>query len=254
MITKVKDLISRSMGCLVLALPPLMVACAPPSTPTRLVLPVTPTVPTYPVTPTVPTNPVAPTVPAPPSGEPPSVDLTGQYTLTLLLSPSCTTGRQPMPFPSSTQTRNYDATITQRDGQVEVVFTPTECSGGYYDRAGICAPIPPQVDCQTRTYSAGGCALGSVSGHELTFAVIPAPATPECAGGDYWWEEFTTAEVFEACGTWHASIDAPARITGTVDGTFAYHRAYPDLNSPNRTWTSQLYCQATDHQFTLTKR
>ena len=37
----------------------------------------------------------------------------------------------------------------------------------------------------------------------------------------------TATEVFEACGTWRASIDDPARIAGTVNGTFGYLRLTP---------------------------
>jgi hypothetical protein len=157
------------------------------------------------------------------------------------------------PFPAAAQTRTYDATIRQRGPDLDVAFTPAECHGGFYDRAGVCAPLPQQLDCSRRTLPNGGCASGTVSGRDMTFAIIPAPATPRCAGGDYWWEEFTTTEAFEACGTWRASIDDPARIVGTVDGTFHYAKADADLESSRR-WISQLYCRATDHQFTLTKR
>ena len=193
-----------------------------------------------------------------PSPTPATVDLTGQYTLTLLASPSCTSvvdgiSHQSLPFPSAAQTRSYDAKITQLYNQLEVLFTPAECNGGYYRESGICAPIPARVDCHTTTFPNGGCALGSVRGREMTFDVTPAPATPHCGGGDYWWEQFSTTEVFEACGTWRASIDDTARITGTVDGTFGYLRAPPDRN-PSHLWESDLYCRATDHQFTLTKR
>src|SRR5713226_8200708 len=86
-------------------------------------------------------TPTAPTVPpsAPPA--PPAVDLTGAYALTLVASPRCVTvtdtvSRQPLPFPSAVQTRAYDARIAQRGGELEVVFTPAECHGGWYGEPG----------------------------------------------------------------------------------------------------------------------
>ena len=186
-----------------------------------------------------------------------AVDITGQYILTLLASPTCTAvvdgiSQRPLPLPTAAQMRRYDARVTQRSAQLEVVFTPAECNGGYYREPGICGPLPAQLNCQTRAYAAGGCALGVVSGRDMTVDVIPAPATPHCAGGDYWFEPFTGTEVFEACGIWRASIDDPAHITGTVEGTFGYLRAPAD-RYPGHFWESDLYCRATDHHFTLTK-
>jgi len=186
-----------------------------------------------------------------------AVDIAGEYTLTLLASPTCTAvvdgiSQQPLPLPTAAQMRRYDAKVTQRSGQLEVVFTPAECSGGYYREPGICGPLPAPLNCQMRAFAAGGCASGVVSGRDMSFNVTPAPATPHCAGGDYWSEQFTATEVFEACGIWRASIDDPARITGTVDGTFGYLRA-PAERYRGHFWESDLYCRATDHHFTLTK-
>jgi hypothetical protein len=80
----------------------------------------------------------------------------------------------------------------------------------------------------------------------MTFDVTPSPATPLCAGGDYWYEAFTATEGFEACGRWRALIDDALYITGTVDGTFGYG----DRTLPG----SHRFCRASDHQFTLTRR
>jgi hypothetical protein len=76
---------------------------------------------------------------------------------------------------------------------------------------------------------------------------------PTCAGGDYWWESVSTTEVFETCGSWRALTDDPTRIPGTIDGAFGYYKGGGVGPGPN--WkTEDLFCRATDHQFTLTTR
>jgi hypothetical protein len=194
--------------------------------------------------------PNGPTLPQPKS-TPPNVDITGQYTLTLLASTNCTSvvdnvSGSSLQFPPSVQKRSYDATMTQREGDLEIVFTPGECRGGHYQGPGICGPLPTNLNCRRRTYPNGGCALGSVSGRQMTFHITPSPATPSCGGGDYWWEQFSATEVFEACGTGRASIDDDSHISGTVVGTFGY------VVTPSP--RSYRYCGAPDHQFTLTRR
>ena len=203
-------------------------------------------------------SPVGPTAPSGPV--PPAVDITGQYVLTIGVSPACATAPDEVsgewvPLPPAAQTRSYDAAITQHpSGQLEVVLTPAECGGGWYEEPGICRPLPSPIDCRTRVMAAGGCALGSVSGHEMAFAVPPESGTSRCGGGDYWFEQFTATEVFEACGTWMARIADISRIDGRFAGTFRYwRRASPD-SSPPRLWESLLYCPSGDHQFALLRR
>ena len=200
----------------------------------------------------LPTSPVL-RVPAPPPApipDPipfpsPAVDLTGRYTLTLFASPSCATviddvTRQPLPFPSAVLTRQYAANITQRDdGILEVAFLPSGCSGGYYSpSAEICIPIPAELDCKNSLCGRGY--VGGRDGREMTYEVHP----------EHWWEPFTNTERFEAWGTWRASIDDASHITGTVNGTFGYFKAYRD---PLRKEADQ-YCRAPDHRFTLARR
>ena len=187
-------------------------------------------------------SPPRPTFPAgPPSGP------TGSYTLTLTASPTCaivtdSVTRQPLPFPESVRVRRYAgefadgaATLTAMDGtgnQVHIGGTD------YY------SPRNPRP-------------LMTVTGTELTIIVPghvsgPGLQVPSCAGGDYWWEILSEApgdnEGFELCGTWRGSMEDPARIEGTIDGTFAYYRG---VVPP---WTTVLFCVAPDHRFTLTKR
>jgi hypothetical protein len=68
---------------------------------------------------------------------------------------------------------------------------------------------------------------------------------PTCSGGDYWWEGSNDSEVFDACGTWRASMDDPTRIAGTINGAFGYYRGGATGGGPN--WkTVDLFCRATD--------
>ena len=82
---------------------------------------------------------------------------------------------------------------------------------------------------------------------------VGSPEGPDatCAGGDYWWEIFNGTEIFEACGTWKASVADPARIAGTIDGAFGYYNTQGTTLPQKRT---SLFCRAADHQFTLTPR
>ena len=94
-----------------------------------------------------------------------------------------------------------------------------------------------------------------ISGRELTFSV---PGSEICGGGDYWWEALSPdREWFEVCGHWNASVDDPQHIAGVHVGTFAYHHLIdPSVSpSPNRgaAWVD-IYCNAIDHRFTLTRQ
>ena len=94
-----------------------------------------------------------------------------------------------------------------------------------------------------------------ISGRELTFSV---PGSEICGGGDYWWEALSPdREWFEVCGHWNASVDDPQHIAGVHVGTFAYHHLIdPSVSpSPNRgaAWVD-VYCNAIDHRFTLTRQ
>src|SRR5260370_33490521 len=101
--------------------------------------------------------------------------------------------------------------------------------------------------------------LRSVPGSDHTIIVPPSAGNlarrddsllgePTCSGGDYWWEVLSSTEVFDMCGTWRASMDDPPRIAGTIDGAFGYYKGV----GPH--WTTDLFCRAHDHQFTLDKR
>jgi len=97
----------------------------------------------------------------------------------------------------------------------------------------------------------------TVKGNELTI-VVPSEDggyianSPSWAGGDYWWEVLHQTpgrnQVFESCGTWTGTIQDSGRIEGTISGTFAYYVG----QGPN--WTTDLFCRATNHRFTLDKR
>jgi hypothetical protein len=94
-------------------------------------------------------------------------------------------------------------------------------------------------------------------GNELTIVVPPDDGggyivkDPGCAGGDYWWEEFDTTtgrQAFESCGTWKGAIQDSGRVEGTISGSFGYY-----VGSGSN-WTTDLFCKASDHRFTLVKR
>jgi hypothetical protein len=181
----------------------------------------------------------------------PGVGLTGSYALTLIASPSCATvtdwiTHQAMPFPDSVRVRHYDAEFTGRSG----ILTPTDGPGRQQIAIG--------------GLDDGGSSDFSVIDGVLTIIVPPnaedlarrddglLQGGPTCTGGDYWWESISSAEIFETCGTWRASMDDPKRIAGTIDGAFGYYKKGDVGRGPNL--TTDLFCRATDHQFTLTKR
>jgi hypothetical protein len=171
--------------------------------------------------------------------------------LTLIASPSCATvtdwiSHQPMSFPDSVRVRHYTAEFNGISGML------TSSTGGHIAIGGI------------DHYVYYGLPLLQVSGRDLTIIVPPNAADlagrddsvleggPTCSGGDYWWESVSTAEVFDTCGTWRASMDDLTRIAGTIDGAFGYYNSGGGGGGPN--WKAvDLFCRAKDHQFTLTK-
>jgi hypothetical protein len=180
--------------------------------------------------------------------------LTGSYTLTLIASPSCamvtdSISHQAMPFPESARVRHYNAEFSGISG----VLTRAGGGGGSISIGGI------------DHYAYYGSPLLWVNDRVLTIIVPPdaedlagrndslSQGGPTCSGGDYWWEGSNDSEVFDACGTWRASMDDPTRIAGTINGAFGYYRGGGTGVGPN--WkTVDLFCRATDHQFILTAR
>jgi hypothetical protein len=173
----------------------------------------------------------------------------GSYDLTLVASPNCSAvvewnSHQVMPFPESARVRRYAAEFTGASGEL----TPTDGAVGRIPIGGV------------DHYVYFGVMLLTVSNGQLTIVVPPdggdidgrndalLGGAPSCAGGDYWWENLSSTEYFELCGTWRAPVDDPMRITGTIHGAFGYYKGM----GPN--WTTDLFCRAADHQFTLTRR
>ena len=185
-------------------------------------------------------------IPPDPGGVPPpspgvqATGPTGSYLVTLTASQSCTmvadrvTGQQ-LPFPNSVRVRQYDgeftngtAVLTAKDGTANQVHL-----GGTDNYAF-----------QFET------ALMFMRDDTLTI-IVPGnlgrlPQSP-CAGGDYWWEPFGEQEVFELCGTWEGAMYT-TQIEGAIDGVFAYYKG----GGPNH--ATNLFCLATDHRFTLTRK
>jgi hypothetical protein len=153
---------------------------------------------------------------------------------------------QMLPFPAAVRVRQYagefvggTATLRAMDG-----------TGNSVSLGGI------------DNYAYPGRPLMTLQGNTLTIVVPPddggRPTT--CAGGDYWWEVFDkTAErrgfvisesdhVFELCGTWAGVAQESGRIEGTISGSFGYYVG----RGPN--YTTDLFCRAADHHFSLVKR
>jgi hypothetical protein len=177
--------------------------------------------------------------------------LNGSYSLTLVASPSCATvtdgvSHQVMAFPEYVRTRRYDAEFSGISG----MLTATDGTGNQVPLGGI------------DHYAYYGQHLLWIQNNVLTIIVPPGSdrlepvGTPEgpdatCAGGDYWWEILNGTEIFEACGTWKASVADPTRIAGTIDGAFGYYNT-KGTSLPQE--STNLFCRATDHQFILTPR
>ena len=73
-----------------------------------------------------------------------------------------------------------------------------------------------------------------------------------CAGGDYWWEPFDNAAqgtgAFESCGSWTGTIQESGTIESFINGSFG------NYGGKRPRWSTNLFCRATDHRFTLVKR
>jgi hypothetical protein len=141
---------------------------------------------------------------------------------------------QRLPFPNSVRVRQYDGEFTNGTA----VLTAKDGTGNRVPLGGI------------DHYTLYGQLLMFMRDDTLTI-IVPGnlgrlPQSP-CAGGDYWWEVFGEEEVFELCGTWEGAMYTTL-IEGAIDGVFAYYKG----GGPNHTTT--LWCRATDHRFTLTRK
>ena len=172
---------------------------------------------------------------------------TGSYLLTMTASPSCdavkeTYTGQILPLPDAVRIRRYTAEFANGTA----TLTAADGTGNKVPLGGVDG------------YAYPGRALMTLKGNELTIVVPPEDGggyivnSPTCAGGDYWWEVLDSTpgrnQVFESCGTWTGTIQDSGRIEGTIYGTFAYYFG----QGPN--WTTDLFCRATNHRFTLEKR
>ena len=163
----------------------------------------------------------------------PAVVLTGDYTLTLMASPSCVTvadyftGRL-VAFPDSARIRSYEAKVTQ-DSSGNVT---TDLTG-----VGDARQYPIRLK---------GGLVGS------RFSLHNDPWGPfSCS--DWWWEEFAPTEYFEACGSFSATVDDSQNISGTLNGMIGY--GIQTLIDPTHVRTDLLLeCPAADHAFALIKR
>jgi hypothetical protein len=155
---------------------------------------------------------------------------------------------QSLLFPDLARVRHYNADFSGIDG----TLTPTDHQGHVIHIGGI------------DHYVYNGDPLLWVKDGTLTVIVPPSAADlttrddsvlqggPTCSGGDYWWEDVSSTETFDTCGTWRGSFDDPNRIVGTINGAFGYYRT--GGTGPGPFWKSvDLFCRATDHQFALTR-
>jgi hypothetical protein len=200
--------------------------------------------------PVSPRNPSAPSpaVPPAPSGAfppPPGTPLsgpTGSFAVTLTASPSCATVTDSvsggsLPFPDSVRVRQYDGEFANGEGKL----TAMDGTGNRVPLGGIDRylyyglPLMYERDGTLTIFVPGY--YGSDRGRQ-----------PTCTGGDYWWEDFGEKEVFELCGTWTGSTANPTQIDGTIEGAFAYYKG------PGPNHTTNLFCRATDHHFTMTRK
>jgi hypothetical protein len=157
---------------------------------------------------------------------------------------------QMLPFPEAVRVRQYAGEFVGGTATLRAL-----------DGTGNSEPLGG-ID----NYAYPGRPLMTLLGNELTIVVPPfdgggyIPASPTCAGGDYWWEVFDkTVErrglvisefdhVFELCGTWAGIVQESGRIEGTISGSFGYYIGRL------QNWTTDLFCRATDHHFAMVKR
>jgi hypothetical protein len=183
----------------------------------------------------------------PPARLPAGVEVAANYTLALIASPSCAVvtdwySHQPLPFPESARARSYDVVF---DGSSVVM------GRGVFNKLGAASDYPgeyPQDPNDLMIIVPPSAAALERCDTSPAYGPILANLAPTCAGGDYWWEKLSSNEVFEICGTLHATVDNPARIAGTIEGAFVYYQGTA------LKWNADLYCRAKDHQFTLTAR
>jgi hypothetical protein len=174
-----------------------------------------------------------------PSGRPAASGPTGSYTLTLTVSPTCTTEAaagavQTDVIPDFLQVRRYDAAFANGAAIVKA----TDGTGNQVVIGG------------TDGYFAPGKPLMTMKDDELTIFVLPENGldfhgAPSCELEGYSWYEPLGTGTFTLCGTWRGSTRDPARIEGTIAGTFEYKSSAPDSNQ-------HFHCRATDHHFALT--
>ena len=180
-----------------------------------------------------------PTAPGP-SG-PGASGPTGSYTLTLTVSPTCAAevdggAGQSGSFPDFLQVRRYDAAFANGTA----IVTSTDDAHNQVRIGG------------TNSYLLPGKPLMTMSDGELTILVPPADGldfhgSPSCdVDGYVWYEAMSTGAAFMLCGTWQGSTKDPARIEGTIAGTFEYQSSGPI--------PTHLRCRATDHHFALTAK
>jgi hypothetical protein len=154
---------------------------------------------------------------------------------------------QTLPFPNAARVRHYRAEFSGPSG----TLTPLDGTGDPISVGGI------------DHYLYNGSPLLWVQNQVLTIVVPPSgedlaqsddsqeQGGPTCSGFDYPWHEgLGNHDSFEVCGTWRASLDDPTQVVGTIDGAFAYYQ----WAGPGNGLTTDLFCRAKDHQFTLTKR
>lgn len=194
-----------------------------------------------------PWSPMSPTPTPTSSGQTEASGPTGTYALTITASPSCatvpevTTGER-LPLPDSVMVRRYVAAF--HDGTAS--FAATDGTG---DRVGVGG-----VD----HYFYNGVPLMTLNGAELRIIVPPkdVAGSPECTGGDYWWEELSATaqgrEAFELCGLWVGTVAESGNIEGTINGAFAYYKGNRPNAGPH--WDIDLFCPADDHRFRLVKQ
>jgi len=149
---------------------------------------------------------------------------------------------QMLPFPEAVRVRQYAGEFVGGTATLRAM----DSTGNSVPLGGIDNYVYP------------GRPLMTLQGNALTIVVPPDDGggyirgSPTCAGGDYWWEVLDNTagqdHVFELCGTWAGVVQESGRIDGTISGSFGYYIGRL------QTWTTDLFCRATDHHFTLVKR
>jgi hypothetical protein len=181
---------------------------------------------TNPTTPTAPpAAPLPPAAPAPPAAAPPAFVLSGNYTLTLTASPSCTlvadrlTGHQ-LPLPDAGRTQAFDGVVAQQESNVNFDFKLNWGEISWDKR------LPATLNANTLWFST---------------------ACVACTCDDQFSRPIAPNDEIGWCGTGIASIDDPKHISGVFIGGLEYFRT----DATGRV-VFDLLCNASDHRFTLT--